>query len=304
MQSDPFNPVVGMAEALAPDLRRVLAPNASPMTYRGTNTYILGEGAVAVIDPGPASAAHQRAILDALRPGEVISHIFVTHSHIDHSPLARTLSEATGAAIHAYGTSHAGRTSVMTDLAAQGLTGGGEGVDMDFAPHELLADGEIVTAPSWSLQALWTPGHMSNHLCFASGDGVFTGDLVMGWASTMVSPPDGDLSAFMASTQALAERRDRVFYPGHGGEIDTPQERARWLIAHRHSREAEILHHLGTPDAPLSIPALTRLIYTDAPEGLMGAAARNVFAHLIDLHSRGRVDATPLLSLTAYFALR
>ena len=304
MQSDPFNPVVGAAEVLAPDLRRVLAPNASPMTYRGTNTYILGEGAVAVIDPGPAAPDHQRAILDALRPGEVISHILVTHSHIDHSPLARPLAEATGAAIHAYGPSHAGRSAVMQDLAAQGLTGGGEGVDVGFAPDEILAHGETVDAKSWSMTALWTPGHMSNHLCFAAGDAVFTGDLVMGWASTMVSPPDGDLSAFMASAQMLAQRSDAVFYPGHGAPIDQPQDRANWLIAHRQSREAEILHHLTASETPMSIPDLTRLIYTDAPKGLMGAAARNVFAHLIDLHSRGRVKADPQLSLTAHFGPR
>ena len=299
MDQDGFDPVPGVVERLEPGIRRILAPNPSPMTYRGTNTYLLGEGHVAVIDPGPALPAHQRAILDALAPGEVISHIFVTHSHIDHSPLAAPLALATGAAIHAFGDSYAGRSEVMTSLAAAGLTGGGEGVDPDFEPHELLADEVTVDAGGVQLTALWTPGHFGNHLCFAYGDAVFTGDHVMGWASTMVSPPDGDLTAFMATTARLAARGDRVFYPGHGAAISQPAARAEWLIAHRKGREAAILARLdgfGT-----DIPALTRAIYTEVPVALLFAAERNVFAHLIDLHQKNQIQADPHLSRSARF---
>jgi len=299
MDQTEFNPTPGVAAQLEPGIRRVLAPNPSPMTYRGTNTYLIGEGRVAVIDPGPALPAHLDAILGALAPGEVISHIFVTHSHLDHSPLAAPLSVATGAAIHAYGNSFAGRSQIMTDLAAAGLSGGGEGVDAHFAPHEILADGTLIDTADWQLQALWTPGHFGNHLSFAWGDAVFTGDHIMGWASTMVSPPDGDLAVFMASTERLAARNDRVYYPGHGAPITTPGKRAHWLLKHRRTRETEILSCLGSTER--SISSLTRKIYHDIPVALLPAAERNVFAHLIDLHSRKQVNATPKLSLTAGF---
>ena len=299
MTRSEFNPVPGVAEQLEPGIRRVLAPNPSPMTYRGTNTYLLGEDRVAVIDPGPALPAHQRAILDALNPGESISHIFVTHSHMDHSPLAKPLAQATGAAIHAFGNSTAGRSQVMETLAASGLSGGGEGVDAAFAPNEFLADAETVDAGNWRLTALWTPGHFGNHLCFAFGDAVFTGDQVMGWASTMVSPPDGDLTAFLTSTARLKERGDRVFYPGHGAAITQPKARSEWLIAHRMNRESEILALLD--GSGIDIASLAQAIYTDTPAELLPAARRNVFAHLIDLHQKKLAVAEPHLSQSARF---
>ena len=297
--SPDFNPRPGVADRLEPGIRRILAPNPSPMTFRGTNTYLVGDGAVAVIDPGPASPTHLRAILDGLAPGERISHIFVTHSHLDHSPLAAPLAEATGAAIHAYGDSRAGRSRLMDDLARDGLTAGGEGVDPHFAPHEILPDGITVDAGERTLTALWTPGHFGNHLCFALGDAVFSGDHVMGWASSLVSPPDGDLTAFMASTGRLAARADRIYYPGHGAPVTRPAERARWLIAHRQEREAQILDALA-PDGS-GIQALTRAVYHDIGAALLPAAERNVFAHLIDLHQKNRVIADPHLSHSARF---
>ncbi len=287
-------------QTLRPGLRRVLAPNPSPMTHWGTNTYILGEGRVAVIDPGPAEDAHLDAILAALAPGETVSHILVTHSHVDHSPLARPLAEATGAPVLAFGDSAAGRSAVMRKLARAGMAGGGEGVDRGFAPDETLADGAQVTGAGWQITALWTPGHMGNHMCFAWEDAVFSGDHVMGWASTMVSPPDGDLGAFMASTRRLAGLGAAVFYPAHGAPIEAPHERANWLIDHRLGREAEILRALE--NRPADVAALTRAIYTELPDALLGAAARNVFAHLVDLHERGRVQARPALGPEAVFA--
>lgn len=296
---DTFNPLPGVVEQIEPGIRRILAPNPSPMTFRGTNTYLVGEGEVALIDPGPADPEHQRAILNALSQGERISHIFVTHSHLDHSPLAAPLAEATGAPVCAFGDSRAGRSALMERLAANGLAGGGEGVDPGFNPHERLVDGLAVEGGTWSLTALWTPGHFGNHLSFAFGDAVFTGDHVMGWASTLISPPDGDLAAFLASGERLASRGDRVFYPGHGSPITSPAERMRWLISHRRSRELEILERLDSNGN--NIPELTRSIYAGTPSALLPAAERNVFAHLIDLHEKKLVTAEPHLSPDSRF---
>ncbi len=293
-------PPAGLPETILPGIRRILAPNPSPMTYWGTNTFLIGEGEVSVIDPGPALPDHMTAILTSLAPGERIVHIFVTHAHIDHSPLARPLAEATGAKVFAFGPPEAGRSPVMEALAAQGLAGGGEGVDRDFAPDICLADGEALDIGNGAaLTALWTPGHFSSHLSFALGDVVFTGDHVMGWASTMISPPDGDLTAFLASLDKLAARKDRLFLPAHGGPVEDPAARLAWLAAHRRGRERQILAALAT--GPATIPELTRRIYTDVNPRLLPAAERNVFAHLIDLHNRQIVRARPALSPGAEF---
>ncbi|WP_116131996.1 MBL fold metallo-hydrolase [Tropicimonas sp. IMCC34043] len=269
-----------------PGLRRVLAPNPSPMTERGTNTYLVGKGAVAVIDPGPDDASHLQKILGALGPEERISHILVTHAHKDHSPLARRLAARTGAPVLGFGPHDAGRSALMEHLAAEGL-GGGEGIDADFLPDHALADGAVIEGAGWRIEAVWTPGHLSNHLCFAWQGALFTGDHVMGWASSLVSPPDGDLTAFMASCDRLAARSDRVYYPGHGAPVQDPAERIGWLIAHRRAREAQILAELDA--APADAATLAHRIYRDTPAPLLPAAERNVLAHLIDLSSRGMV---------------
>ncbi len=302
-----FQPVPGVAEPLAPGLRRIVAPNPSPMTFRGTNTYLLGtgipgKGALAVIDPGPDDPAHLQAILDALGPSQSISHILVTHAHVDHSPLARPLSEATGAPVLAFGRAEAGRSPVMAALAADGLAGGGEGVDAGFAPDITLRDGEEVAGDGWSITALHTPGHMGNHLSFAWGDALFCGDLVMGWASSLVSPPDGDLTDFMAACRRLRARPWRVFHPGHGAPIADPAARLDWLIDHRAAREAQVIDALVA--GPATAQALAARIYTDTPPALLPAAARNVFAHLIDLYGKNRVAPEGPLSADAVFALR
>ncbi len=286
-------------QQLEPGLRRVLAPNPSPMTHWGTNSYIIGEGRVAVIDPGPADPSHLQAILDALAPGEVVSHILVTHSHLDHSPLARPLSDRTGAPVLAFGDSSAGRSAVMQELAAQPGIGGGEGVDAAFAPDETLRHGDRISGPGWELTALWTPGHLGNHLSFVWRDAVLTGDHIMGWASSLISPPDGDLTAFMASTRDLAARDDRIYYPGHGDPILDPKARARWLLRHREAREVTILAALDR--TPRTIPELAEQVYADTPAALRPAAERNLFAHLIDLTTRGLAKPVPGLSFTARF---
>lgn len=281
-----FDPVPGHAETLEPGLRRVLAPNPSPMTFRGTNTYLLGEGEVAVIDPGPASGAHLAAIMGALAPGETVSHILVTHSHVDHSLLAPELARATGAPVLAFGDSAAGQNP---RLAALGGLGGGEGVDRAFRPDAALRDGDRLDGRGWSLTALWTPGHMANHLSFAWNDAVFTGDHVMGWATSMVSPPEGDLTAFMASLARLAGRNDRVFYPAHGAPVADPEARLADLTRHRRAREAQIRDALAA--GPATPEALAAAIYIDIPPALLPAATRNVLAHLIDLEARNLARA-------------
>ena len=299
---DEFDPPIGVAEALEPGLRRIVAPNPSSMTYRGTNTYLLGTLGLAVIDPGPDHAGHLAAILEAVAPEQQITHIFVTHAHLDHSPLARGLSNLTGAPVYAFGPAEAGRSAVMQELAQSGLVGGGEGIDTKFMPDHALKDGAVITGEGWSLQAIHTPGHIGNHLCFGWNDVCFTADHVMGWSTSLVSPPDGDLTDFLTSCQKLTDRSWSVFYPGHGAPIMDPAARLEWLVAHRKSRETSILDTLKT--GTFSAAELARAIYTDVPEALLGAAERNVLAHLIDLTGRNLVEPETSLHAGATFRLR
>lgn len=299
--SEAFDPPPGEAEELGGDIRRILAPNPSPMTYRGTNTYLLGHRGLAVIDPGPDDPAHLDAILRAVRPGQRISHILVTHSHVDHSPLARRLKAATRAPVLAFGPSGSGRSAAMRALAAAGLQESGEGIDEAFAPDQSLPDAARIDGDDWSVVAHWTPGHLGNHMCFAYEDQIFTGDLVMGWASSLVSPPDGDLTDFMTSCRKLRQIGARRFLPGHGAAINDPGARLDWLIGHRENREAAILQELAGGAA--TAPEIARAIYTDTPETLLPAAVRNVLAHLIDLHGRNIVAPEHLPDQHARFAL-
>lgn len=298
---DEDRPTPGIAEELSPGLRRVLADNPSPMTYWGTNTYLVGTRDIAVIDPGPDDEAHLAAILGALDTGQRVSHVLVTHSHVDHSSLAQRLAHETGAQVHGFGPSGAGRSAIMTRLAASGLEDAGEGVDAGFSPDVALSDGMVIEAEGWALEALWTPGHLGNHMAFAMGDTVFCGDLVMGWASSLVAPPDGDLTDFMASCRRLRTRGAKVFHSGHGAPIQDPMGRLDWLLAHREGREASILDALR--DGPADAQSLARRVYTDTPSALLGAAARNVLAHLIDLHGRNLVAPEGNLTATSRFEL-
>ena len=296
---DDFDPPIGVADPLADGLRRIVAPNPSPMTYRGTNTYLLGTRDIAVVDPGPESDAHLQAILAALEPGQTISHILVTHTHLDHSQLSRALSAETGAPVVGYGDTHAGRSAVMQDLAATGMIGGGESPDLEFQPDICLSDGDTVHGEDWEITALWTPGHYGNHLCFQWGRAVMSGDLVMGWASSLVSPPDGDLTDFMTSCERLLRLDAQVLYPGHGAPVTNPRERLEWLLAHRRARDAQILDALT--DGPDTARGLAQRIYSDTPAALLPAATRNVLAHLIDLTGKKRVRPQGRLTAEAVF---
>ena len=297
-----FAPLAGEVEQLEPNLRRILAPNPSPMTFWGTNTYLLGSREIAVIDPGPNSAMHLNAIQKTLLPGQRITHIFVTHSHIDHSPLASQLSEITQAEIYAFGSSYDGQSETMRSLVKQGYSGGGEGVDSTFSPHKRVQEGDLISGDNWQLGVLETPGHFSNHLSFSWKDALFTGDHIMDWASSMVSPPDGDLGDFMKSCHKLLKSNWRIFYPGHGNPVFEPKNRIEWLINHRMSREVQILDALrSASENPYN---LAKKIYTDTPRDLLGAAARNVFAHLIDLRERGLVECEQPFGFDSFFKLK
>ena len=280
---------------------RIRAANPSPMTGTGTNSYVLHgpEGAV-VIDPGPALPAHLAALLAAV--GNVpLRAILVTHPHLDHSALVGELQAATGAQVYGFGGAAAGRSALMQRLAAAGLQGGGEGVDAGFAPDVLVADGAVLALAGLQIAAVHTPGHMGGHLCFALGDDLFSGDHVMGWASTLISPPDGDMRAYMASLQRLTARGWRQFWPGHGETITDPTARLAELAAHRRARETAICAALQA--GPARPAALASLLYTDTPTTLLPAAARNILAHLIDLHDRNVVTATEPLGPEAIFKI-
>lgn len=268
----------GKVERLSPLVRRVLAHNPSAFTYTGTGTYIVGHGEVAVIDPGPNDPAHLQALTEALA-GDTVSHIVVTHTHRDHSPAAVPLRAATGAPV--------------VGCAPLALAEHGpkveEGFDPTYAPDRVLADGEAVAGPGWTLTALHTPGHTSNHLCFALEEekALFTGDHVMGWSTTVVTPPDGDMAAYIASLRKLLDRDDALYYPTHGAAVTEPKRLVRGLITHRKQREGQILRLLG--EGPKPIPTMVAAMYANVAPVLHPAAGRSVLAHLIDLHARGLV---------------
>ncbi len=285
---------------LEPDLNVLRAPNPSPMTGDGTNTYIVGRKDLCIIDPGPDDEAHCATLLHFLRQGRQLRKILVTHSHLDHSPLARKLADHTGAEILAFGDSLAGRSARMNALAQTGDAGGGEGVDVAFRPDQTLRDGDTVQIEGDMIRAIWTPGHFGNHLCFEWRGAVFSGDHVMGWSSTFVSPPDGDIGAYMRSLDRLTKESPRRLYPGHGAPIDAPLQRIAELRAHRLAREEAIFVRLA--HGARTLPQLVAEIYTDTPTALHPAAGRNVFAHLINLHERGQVKCHPTLAPEAIFA--
>ncbi|NRB35311.1 MAG: MBL fold metallo-hydrolase [Rhodobacteraceae bacterium] len=295
------SPPVGQPHTMQPGLRRIIAPNPSPMTYWGTNTYLLGEHELAVIDPGPDNRQHLEAILNAVAPDQQISHIIVTHSHLDHSPLARPLSERCGAPVLSFGDAQAGRSKVMRQLANDGMNDGGEGIDLGFRPDHCLTDGEVISGNGWQLEVIHTPGHLGNHIALGWGMACFTADHVMGWASSLVSPPDGDLTDFMASCEKLRASDWEIFHPGHGAPVLDPAARLDWLISHRKGREAQILAALH--DGPATALTLAQSIYTDTPPALIPAAMRNVFAHLVDLTGRQLVAADGNIGPEALFEL-
>lgn len=269
----------GIAQPLDPLVTRILARNASPYTHTGTQSFVVGgSGAVAVIDPGPVDDAHLAAILSAV--GErTVAAILCTHTHRDHSPGAAPLAARTGAAIIGCAALTMDDAGPRSDAA----------FDTGYRPDRVLADGEAVAGDGWTLVAVATPGHTSNHLAFALPEtgALFSGDHVMGWSTTIVSPPDGDMGDYMASLSKLLDRDDRVYYPAHGDLVDQPQRLVRGMLGHRKQREGQIARAIerGVHD----IPAMVAGMYVGLAPGLVGAARRSVLAHLIDMERRGMV---------------
>lgn len=283
----------GVVDWVTADIRRILAPNPSAMTGPGTNTYLLGRGAgVIVVDPGPDDPSHIAAITTALGAADRVSAIVVTHAHKDHSAAAKPLSALTSAPVLAFGDAASGRSPLMVHLTASGLTGGGEGVDHDFQPDRLVADGAVLACGEQAVRILHTPGHMGGHICLGFGEVLLSGDHAMGWASSLISPPDGDMAGYMASLHRLMQDRWSLMLPGHGDAVSQVHARLQALSEHRRAREAEVLAALLA--GPATPATLTRRIYHRTPTALLPAAERNVLAHLIDLEDKKRVTCTEL----------
>lgn len=268
----------GEAMAVGPLVTRVLAPNPSPFTYTGTQTYLVGTTDLAVIDPGPDDERHLDALVAAIA-GRPVTAILCTHTHRDHSPAAAPLKALTGARIVGCAPLTLEDAGPRADAA----------FDTSYAPDRALADGESVAGPGWTLVAVATPGHTSNHLAFAlpEAGALFTGDHVMGWSTTVVAPPDGDMADYMDSLDKLMRRDDRIYYPAHGDPIENPQRFVRGLMGHRKQREGQILRLLRADVG--TIPELVARMYVGLDHRLVGAAGRSVLAHLIDLEARGLV---------------
>lgn len=285
----------GETEQHEPLVRRVLAPNASPYTYTGTQTWIVGNASdVAIIDPGPVGSGlsigdpadirgegHVEAILRAI-DGKKVAAIMCTHTHRDHSPAAAPLKAATGAPIIGCA------PLVLKDDGPRADSA----FDPDYRPDRILADGDTVAGDGWTIQAVTTPGHTSNHICYAlvESGALFTGDHVMKWSTSVVSPPDGDMSAYMASLQKLYTREDLIYYPAHGPAVENPRQLVRGMIGHRRQRERQILKLLEAGEG--NIPDMVAAMYKGLDPRLTGAAGRSVLAHLVDLQNQGRAATT------------
>ena len=281
---------VGELVKLSKDVSTILAPNASPMTFKGTQTYIIGEGdELAIIDPGPNISTHFQAINKVLRGKKLIA-IFITHSHVDHSPLGKEISNKFDVPIYAFGETGQGRSDIMRKYMGKFEIGGGEGVDPLFNPDILISTGDYISCSSWSIEAIHTPGHMSNHLCFSlnQGESLFSGDLVMGWATTLISPPDGDIGQYKSSLDRLMERKEDLYYPGHGGPLKNAKKMVSAQLSHRNNREAAILNSISNMGC--TINEIVDSVYNDLSANLKMAASRNVLAHLIHLFEKGLVQ--------------
>ena len=296
----------GDVAQISPLVRRVIANNPSAFTFHGTGTYIIGRGQVAVIDPGPAIDAHIAALLDAVR-NETVTHIFITHTHRDHSPGARALQKATGAATFGFGP-HPGPAHLPD--AARGNNRVEEGADRDFKPDQTIEDGATLSGPGWTVDALHTPGHIRNHLCFGLREEkiLFTGDHVMGWSTSVISPPEGHMGEYFQSLAKLMPRDDDRYLPTHGPAVTNPRPFVRAFVAHRRMREGQILSAIGA--GAVTVPDLVARLYRNTDPRLHRAAARSVLAHLIHLIEQDRLavagarsgDAAAATEIATYLA--
>jgi glyoxylase-like metal-dependent hydrolase (beta-lactamase superfamily II) len=287
-----FTPAYGEAVPVAGKVQRITVNNPSPFTFHGTNSYIVGDRSVCVIDPGPENDTHFEALISALK-GREVTHIAVSHTHRDHSPLTKRLKAETGAITIAEGPHRSARP-----LHNGEVNPFAESSDTDFMPDIHLTHGQRIEGDGWALTALLTPGHAANHAAFALDDDgvVFSADHVMAWATSIVAPPDGSMSDYMASLEVLLQRDDRIYFPGHGGPVTDPASFCRGIRTHRRMRERAILERVKAGDR--HIPEMVEAIYRDTDRRLHGAAALSVLAHLEDLVGRGVVttEGPPLLA--------
>jgi glyoxylase-like metal-dependent hydrolase (beta-lactamase superfamily II) len=297
----PYNKVFdlapGRAADVAPGVRAIVANNPGPFTFKGTVSYIVGRGKVAILDPGPDDDAHIASLLNAVR-GETVTGIFVTHTHRDHSPAVPKVKAATGATVYAEGPHRPARPLHIGEAARLDAS-----ADMDFRPDIALADGAVVTGDGWTIEAVTTPGHTANHMAFAfkEADLIFSGDHVMAWSTSIVAPPDGAMSDYMASLEKLARRSEPVYLPGHGGAVRDAPRFVQGYIRHRQGREDSIMRRLGKGAA--DIPTLVRAIYIGLDPRLVGAAGLSVLAHLEDLVARGVVATEGAPSIAGIYRL-
>jgi glyoxylase-like metal-dependent hydrolase (beta-lactamase superfamily II) len=284
-------------EEVVPGVRRILCNNPSPFTYKGTVSYIIGRGQVAIVDPGPLDEAHSKALLDAVR-GETVTYIFVTHTHRDHSPGVPAIKAATGALVLAEGPHRASRALNVGEAPRLDASN-----DTDFRPDRALADGEVVTGNGFTIEAVTTPGHTANHMAFAYKEAnlLFSGDHVMAWSTPVVAPPDGAMSDYMASLAKLARRSEPIYLPGHGAMVRDAPNFVQYYIHHRQGREASILHRLGKGEA--DIPTIVRAVYIGLDQRLVRAAGLSVLAHLEDLVARGVVKTEGAPSIDGRYRL-
>ena len=294
------NPTVGKAERLAKDLVVITANNASPMTFTGTRSYILGTDNLIIIDPGPQNEQHFNSIMEYVGKRKV-TDILLTHSHVDHSPLSRQLKVETGALIIGFGAADEARTAFMKKLSSSLDLGGEEGIDKDLILDQKVIDKQILKRNNYSIEVIHTPGHLSNHICLAVKEKkvLFSGDHVMGWATTLISPPDGDLGSFMRSLEKLSNRDEKIYYPGHGKPVREPKQMVLAQIAHRRNREIQILSSISKNSRTPS--EIVDDVYIDLNPMLKTAAIRNVLAHLIDLYEREKVSVDKF-AITAKFS--
>lgn len=271
----------GKLEQLTPLIRRVTARNPSGFTYRGTGTYIVGRNKVAVIDPGPLMDDHVAA-LQKLLAEETVTHILITHTHMDHSPAAAPLKKVWNAPTYGYGPHGAGKIEEGVQIE--------EGGDMEFVPDVVCRDGDMIAGEGWTIECVYTPGHTSNHLCFAlkEENALFTGDHVMGWSTSVIGPPDGDMTAYMESLELLLSRDEDIYWPTHGTCIRDVKDYVRAFIEHRLEREQQIIDCLK--EGYSNITDMVPVMYTDTDKGLYGAAARSVLAAMIRMIDTGQVS--------------
>jgi glyoxylase-like metal-dependent hydrolase (beta-lactamase superfamily II) len=270
----------GVVDQVSPLIRRVICNNPGGFTFHGTGTYIIGQGEVAVIDPGPLDDDHIAALERAVQ-GETVTHILITHTHRDHSPAAAPFKKLTGAPTYGYGPHGGDRGGPKVE----------EGGDYEFVPDHVIKDGDVIEGKGWTFEAIHTPGHTSNHICFAlrEENAIFTGDHVMGWSTSVISPPDGNMSDYMSSLRKILTREEEIYWPTHGPAITGPKAHVEAFITHRSGREDAILECIR--DGRNTIPAMVEVMYADVDKRLHRAAGRSVFAHLLHMAETGRVTA-------------